>query len=82
MLSHVSTQLGTALHAAVDGEHEDVVELLLEENINPDLQRKVRSSKGCTNHETVHYYTLCTTLRITIDKHFWLLHLFSKYGPL
>ena len=36
------TQLGsTALHFAVDGEHEEVVELLLKANIDPDLPEKV-----------------------------------------
>ena len=36
------TQLGsTALHFAVDGDHEEVVELLLKANIDPDLPAKV-----------------------------------------
>ena len=36
------TQWGeTALHIAVDQEHEDVVELLLEANADPDLADKV-----------------------------------------
>ena len=36
------TQLGsTALHFAVDGEHEEVVELLLKTDIDPDLPEKV-----------------------------------------
>ena len=35
-------QLGsTALHFAVDGEQEEVVELLLKANIDPDLPEKV-----------------------------------------
>ena len=32
---------GTALHEAVDKEHEDVVEVLLEANADPDLLQKV-----------------------------------------
>lgn len=32
---------GTALHKAVDEEHEDVVEVLLEANADPDLLQKV-----------------------------------------
>ena len=36
------TQLGeTALHCAVDKEHEDIVELLLEAHADPDLPKKV-----------------------------------------
>ena len=36
------TQMGkTALHAAVEGDHEDIVQLLLEANIDPDLPDKV-----------------------------------------
>ena len=31
----------TALHAAVEGNHEDIVQLLLEANIDPDLPDKV-----------------------------------------
>ena len=44
-------QLGsTALHFAVDGEHEEVVELLLKANIDPDLPGKVMHEKHCTFH--------------------------------
>ena len=44
------TQMGrTALHAAVEGDHEDVVQLLLEANIDPDLPDKV-------NHVTCGFY--------------------------
>ena len=35
------TQLGTALHDAVNKEHEDIVELLLEANIDPDMPDEV-----------------------------------------
>ena len=35
------TQFGTALHLAVKKEHEDIVELLLEAHIDPDLPDKV-----------------------------------------
>ena len=43
------TQLGeTALHFAVEKEHEGIVELLLEANADPDLQLKViHSTAGC-----------------------------------
>ena len=39
--THGYIQLGTALHAAVEGDHEDIVELLLEANIDPDLPEEV-----------------------------------------
>ena len=51
------TQMGrTALHAAVEGDHEDVVQLLLEANLDPDLPDKV-------NHVTVDCINWCEEMQ-------------------
>ena len=39
--THDYTQFGTALHFALAGEHEDIVQLLLEAKIDPDLPKQV-----------------------------------------
>lgn len=40
--THMITQLGwTALHAAVANKHDEIVELLLDAKINPDLPDRV-----------------------------------------
>ena len=56
--THGYTQVGTALHAAVLGQHEDIVELLLDANIDPDLPKKVmwhaKPTPNMNHHSTVH----------------------------
>ena len=56
--THGYTQVGTALHAAVLGQHEDIVELLLDANIDPDLPKKVmwhaKTTPNMNHHITVH----------------------------
>ena len=55
---------GTALHTAIDQQHEEVVEVLLEANADPDLLQKVITQSPyimavkscyCTNHEERQY---------------------------
>ena len=56
--THGYTQGGTALHAAVEGEHEGIVELLLKANINPDLPDEV-------SHVTCGLYWTCSSTGLT-----------------